>query len=69
MATTLNVLTGTPKKTVEWDIYYTDRKTGRLRCMNRNLPPNMSKQSIHDYVTRMGHTIEKAISNETIYIY
>lgn len=55
--------------TVVWSIYYFDKRNGRLRCMERNLPYNMSKQGIHDYIERMGHKIEKAISDETVYVY
>lgn len=59
----------TSSTTVLWSIYYLDKRNGQLKCMERNLPCGMSKQGIHDYITRMGHTIEKAISDETVYIY
>lgn len=59
----------TPKTTVTWSIYYLHKKDGSLRCMERQLPPNMSKQGIHDYIARMGHTIDKAISDEIVYTY
>lgn len=59
----------TGSATVLWSIYYLDKRNGQLKCMERQLPYNMSKQGIHDYVARMGHTIEKAISDETVYIY
>ena len=55
--------------TVAWDIYYLDKRDGRLRKMTRELPANMSRQGLHDYIGRMGHTIDKAISDEIIYTY
>ena len=57
------------KTTVLWDIYYLDKRNGRLRCMVRELPPDMSRQGLHDYIGRMGHQIDKAISPEVAYVY
>ena len=59
----------TGSTTVLWSIYYLDKRNGQLKCMERQLPYNMSKQGIHDYIARMGHTIDKAISDEIIYTY
>lgn len=61
--------TGSTTGRVMWDIYYTDKHTGNLKCMQRSLPQGMSKESIRQYITRMGHTIDKAISDEIIYTY
>ena len=59
----------TGSATVLWSIYYLDKRNGQLKCMERQLPYNMSKQGIHDYIARMGHTIEKAISDVDCYTY
>lgn len=59
----------TSSTTVVWSIYYLDKRNGQLKCMERNLPRDMSRQGIYDYVTRMGHTIEKAISDVDCYTY
>ena len=61
--------TASSKTTVTWNIYYLDKRNGQLRCMVRELPPNMSKDGMRDYIGRMGHTIDKAISDEIIYTY
>ena len=68
--TTIKVpLSTSPKTEVTWNIYYFHKRDNSLRCMERHLPSNMSKEGLREYIARMGHTIDKAISDEIIYTY